>query len=473
LGLIDAAPHVNGSPPAVPKEFAQTLFHTKATLVIVPSHLMGQWPSEIKKFLGSTKTVLRINDMSSFNKLTVEDIQNADIILVNFNVLSGEKYFDRLARFAGVDAISLPKGKTGGKHFDSVYKACLSGIGKRVSQLREDCSTVFYEIEKDAERNRDLASNDEQVRLDGKKSVYKTVSEEQVKAAGPASAKAKSSTKKGQTKETPLKAAGPASAKAKSLTKKGQTKKAPTADTDPWNLRTSKVKNDVKKMACPPLEMFFWNRCVLDEFSYCCQKEDRSRVLALVLGLKSTYFWGLSGTPPHANFKDVQSLAGLLGIHLGVDDILPNESLKVKKGTNEEKQKSGLEKFQSLLEIRSMQWHERRHQIAQDFLNRFVRQNIAEIDEIEYEEHPIVMDLPPAERAIYLELENYLKSLEMNSNKALKSKKSSKGDRESRMQVCLLTMVAIFMFTLLTFSVFFIRLSAYSVGLRLSCRSFA
>jgi hypothetical protein len=415
LGLIDAAPHVNGSPPAVPKEFAQRFLHTKATLVIVPSHLMGQWPSEIKKFLGSTKTVLRINDMSSLNKLTVEDIQNADIILVNFTVLSGEKYFDRLARFAGVDTTSLRKGKTGGKHFDSVYKACLSGVARRVSQLREDCSTVFDEIEKDADRNRDLASNDEHVRLDGKKSVYKTVSEEQVKAAVPASAKTKSSTKKGQTT------------------------KAPTIDIDPWNLRTSKVKKDLTKMACPPLEMFFWNRCVLDEFSYCCQKEDRSRVLALVLGLKSTFFWGLSGTPPHANFKDVQSLAGLLGIHLGVDDILPNESLKVKRGTNEEKQKSGLEKFSSLLEIRSMQWHERRHQIAQDFLTVFVRQNIAEIDEIEYEEHPVIMDLPPAERAIYLELENYLKSLEMNSSKALKSKKSSKGDRESRMQVCFLT----------------------------------
>jgi hypothetical protein len=79
----------------------------------------------------------------------------------------------------------------------------------------------------------DLASNDEQVRLESKKSVYKTVSEEQVKAAGPASAKAKSSIKKVQKT------------------------KAPTTDIDQWNLRTSKVENDLKKMACPPLDMFF------------------------------------------------------------------------------------------------------------------------------------------------------------------------------------------------------------------------
>ena len=98
------------------------------------------------------------------------------------------------------------------------------------------------------------------------------------------------------------------------------------------------------------------------------------------------------GSLPHANFKDVQSLADLLGIHLGVDDILPNESLKIKKGSNEEKQKSGLEKFSSLLKIRLMQWHDCCHQVRQDFLNCFIQQSVAEIDEIEYEEHPIIMD---------------------------------------------------------------------------------
>lgn len=81
-----------------------------------------------------------------------------------------------------------------------------------------------------------------------------------------------------------------------------------------------------------------------------------------------------------------------------------------------------------------LKWHERRHRIGQDFLNRFVRQNIAEIDEIPFEEHECVVDLPPAERAIYLELETHLNSLEMNSKNAQKSKRKSTGDRESRMQ---------------------------------------
>ena len=81
---------VNGDPPPVPEEFAPSYFHTKATLVVVPTHLMGQWPNEIRKFLGDDKHVVVVKDMTSFNKLTVNDIMMADIVIVNFSVLSNE-----------------------------------------------------------------------------------------------------------------------------------------------------------------------------------------------------------------------------------------------------------------------------------------------------------------------------------------------------------------------------------------------
>jgi SNF2 family DNA or RNA helicase len=81
-----------------------------------------------------------------------------------------------------------------------------------------------------------------------------------------------------------------------------------------------------------------------------------------------------------------------------------------------------------------MQWHERRHRLGQAFLDRFVRQNIAEIDEIAFEEHKVYVDLPAVERAIYLELETVLESLDNKIANALKSKNKSTGDREHRMQ---------------------------------------
>ena len=55
-------------------------------------------------------------------------------------------------------------------------------------------------------------------------------------------------------------------------------------------------------------------------------------------------------------------------------------------------------------------------------------QNIAEIDEIPWSEKNVEIILPAAERAIYLELEHYLRALEMT----VKRNKKTESDREKR-----------------------------------------
>ena len=78
--------------------------------------------------------------------------------------------------------------------------------------------------------------------------------------------------------------------------------------------------------------------------------------------------------------------------------------------------------------------YETRHRMAQSFLDRFVRQNIAEIDEIPWREQMGKILLPPAERALYVELKNHLEALDMkNNHKTIKSKCKSENDREARL----------------------------------------
>ena len=160
--------------------------------------------------------------------------------------------------------------------------------------------------------------------------------------------------------------------------------------------------------------------------------KDREHVLEVVSNINCSFRWFLSGTPKHANFNDISNLAALLGVHLGIDEVLPGVKLNKKYLTNNDN--SGLESLSHYLESRSLQWHFRRHSLSQSFLDRFVRQNVAEIDEIPYSESVCMISLPAVERAIYMELETHLKSLEMNSMTAQKSKRKSTGDRESRMQ---------------------------------------
>ena len=136
LGLIDASKEII-SKMKVPEEYANSSIVTKATLVIVPQHLMGQWPSEIEKFVGDSLNVVALKTMADFNQLSVKEVVEADVVLANFTVLQSELYLERLARLGGANGGAFPSGKTGGRHFNAVYAACLSGLKELVQKLKD------------------------------------------------------------------------------------------------------------------------------------------------------------------------------------------------------------------------------------------------------------------------------------------------------------------------------------------------
>ncbi|KAJ3021731.1 hypothetical protein HKX48_007900 [Thoreauomyces humboldtii] len=191
------------------------------------------------------------------------------------------------------------------------------------------------------------------------------------------------------------------------------------ADFDPWELRSRPVKAKWTQMKHPNLEMFHFRRLVMDEFTYL-----EGRIHASLTHQSADFKWILSGTPPHEHFGQIKGIAAFLGINLGID-----EHPATKKEENAA-QATSTETFLSFREIRSPAWHARRHEVAQIFLDQFVRQNIAEIDEIPAVEHEHRVVLPAAERAIYLELEHHLQAMEMDTRRTLKTH----GDKERRLR---------------------------------------
>lgn len=108
----------------------------------------------------------------------------------------------------------------------------------------------------------------------------------------------------------------------------------------------------------------------------------------------------------------MSSIAAFLGIHLGVeDDAEGNAQLRKARA----KEQTQAEKFHAFREVHSQAWHRRRDDLAQEFLDTFVRQNIAEIDDIPTVEHVHEIKLPASEGAVYLELEHHLQALEMQA----------------------------------------------------------
>ena len=107
------------------------------------------------------------------------------------------------------------------------------------------------------------------------------------------------------------------------------------------------------KIACAHSQLYFICR-----FTYLANK-DREHVLEVVSNINCSFRWFLSGTPKHANFNDISNLAALLGVHLGIDEVLPGVKLNKKYLSSNDN--SGLESLSHYLESRSLQWHFRRH----------------------------------------------------------------------------------------------------------------
>ncbi|KAJ1554715.1 hypothetical protein HK405_004249 [Cladochytrium tenue] len=376
----------------------------KATLVLAPGHLLNQWPDEVKKFLGSSLAMIVVKDLVALKRLSIAELEKADVVVVASTIFQSAKYWGNLESFAGTGRMP-PDAKKGGRFFVTRYKQALAGISEQVERLKAGkIGDVVQAIEAGFSSSSDTDADTAKPtkRLKGRQ--YREAIERDGEAGEDSSEESEVVSKTARTKKARL---------------------GSSQLPDPWELRSSSVRNNWKQMKCILFEMIHWNRLVVDEFTYL-----KERIHAAIVHVSASNRWILSGTPPVKDFQDIKSIAVLLNVHLGVDDEANFHSNEAKK---RRKEATRVEQFHAFREIHTRAWHAHRHRLAQSFLDLFLRQNIAEIDEILSEERVVEITLPPAERAIYMELEHHLQSLDMNSKRAIKSKKDGDGDREKRM----------------------------------------
>jgi len=543
----------------------------KATLVLVPPHLANQWPSEIQKFTGSALKVEVVKTVGDLNRLSILDLQDADVVVVASSVLRSQRYYERLAQFSG-SGEGLVRAKTA-SHFAECYASAMEGVSAQAQSLKEGNTGKLWERVKEAnaklleqakcfdravrrlkgkqlldatEKAENAASTADptvQVASDGgeandaegpkKRACRAQDPQSSPEAGAPVSVRnakpqrgrsggAKAGSKLEQRLKREVadlqdsgkesggdtsdshhsdqtvshKARVPPNRDQAGLRRSGRKRSAPVpiyqppsqksdgsaaasddsdseheedeefkvqvnepdphSDSEPdeeesprkrprgtavkkadpdnggihelhdlWGLTSEAVQEDWREMLSPPLEMFQWARLVVDEFTY-LKHHDK---IAIQHGLKASCRWVLSGTPPHESFDDVKGIAAFLNIHLGCNDGTPMFT---------KKEQTKAQTFQFYRDFHTQAWHERRHRIAQSFLDRFVRQNIAEIDEIEQERHVNAVQLVPVEKAIYLELDHHLQALDMKSGRRkMWNRKGAGGDRAERLKAAL------------------------------------
>jgi site-specific DNA-cytosine methylase/SNF2 family DNA or RNA helicase len=366
-----------------------SLIGIAATLVICPPHIAKQWHSEFRACLGMNRAdsynIIVIESFSDLERLGVSSIQAAKVMIVSWSVLADDAYVAQLAAFS---AMPLPA-STKGRAYDAWLDYSAAHIGSQVEAFQRLDITEF------AEHTQGIL--DDRLTHDDFKAVVP------LKIAHGSAYQSFSTMSKA----------------AKQSKKKSSLPRAPRAS----------------KLSVPLLQMFRFNRLVVDEYHYLydSKNSDNYPACAAVKRIRAPKRWVLSGTPALANFSDINQIASFLGVKLGRNvygDGIVTTALE-KRLMNEQ---TDVEKFVSSTETMSYQWHEARHSVAQNFLDSFVRQNEPALHDIACKEELHAIELGVAHHAIYLELSQHLISQRMQIKK-LRSKSGS--DRSERLNASL------------------------------------
>lgn len=318
----------------------------KATLIVVPHHLIDQWSREIKKFLVSKYDVLEIKTVTSLRQLNIDRMTKADIILLSSSVLRGVTYYTALELFAACPA--LPRGE--GRIFDEWMSDAISGVREHVDLLVDLGSEALQQsvVAKNAilRSGEGYSKYKPSKRLKGQKlqdylaklkreARYTPPGDDFLEQQSQIPKQASRNTRK-QIKELSIGQKRKATSisngvmtdendepnkKAKSTARRNLSKPKETKTTEELGVEAEKVfclqncKNDWKRMKSPLIHMFEFNRIVIDEFTY-----SKDRNYTSILAIPARKRWILSGTPPLNDFADVKSFSPFLGITLGVDD---------------------------------------------------------------------------------------------------------------------------------------------------------
>ena len=344
------------------------LIPTRATLIVAPNTLVRQWASEIKDKLGYIQSVVIVSSPKDLDKFSIADFEKANIILVNRTVLGHADYAERLASFAAMPGPATNSGRAFSQWLAHACKA----IPEHLRILQNDGLEAF--------RNHVKSRYAELVRSEDFRAIVpsrRLVGKDYVESRGKAT-----------------KAAKPA------------LKAVPTGS-----------------VGRPLFEQFFFNRIIIDEFHQYTPRE-----YASLKALKADKRWGLSGTPALTDFYDIAQIADLLGVPLRIG----SDSTRTMAERNVRalrKEMTDFERFDAMREVPSDCMHARIHEIAQSFLDTFVRQNVMDFDEMTYDDHLVPVTLDVDHQAAYTELSQQLASQEMNIRKAKKSKTTTRDKR--------------------------------------------
>lgn len=350
-------------------EATRGLIPTKATLIVAPGHIIKQWASEIREKLAYTDGVIIVSAQRDLDKRSIKDFELARIILVDRRVLGNADYAERLANFAAMPG----PGTNSGRAFSQWLTHACKEIPEHLKILQSDGGLKALRTHVETRYAELVGSEDFRAIVPSRRLAGR----DYVEARGKTTQKVKP---------------------------------APRA------INTGSLMR-------PLFEMFFFNRIIFDEFH-----DYEPRELAALKALRADKRWGLSGTPALTDFYDIAQIASLLGVPLRIGSD-STRTMTDKNVRSLRKDMTDFEHFDAMREVPSDCMNARIQEIAQSFLDVFVRQNVMDYAEMTYDDHLVPVTLDVGHQAAYSELSQQLASQDMIIRKAKRSKTTTRGKR--------------------------------------------
>eukprot|EP00931_Biecheleriopsis_adriatica_P100154 TRINITY_DN7521_c0_g1_i1.p1 TRINITY_DN7521_c0_g1~~TRINITY_DN7521_c0_g1_i1.p1 ORF type:complete len:2134 (+),score=575.57 TRINITY_DN7521_c0_g1_i1:94-6495(+) len=320
------------APAAAMAECVDGRILSRATLVVVPANLFEQWQKEVEKFLPKDTNVVAIATFKDMKRLTIGEVRKADIVIVSLRLMVSKFYHEHLDALAGMP---------------TTYEVTLSADSRyeeaqrkwKVAQARWRQQMVFYRMGGQGvpEKNKPKDPGPEPLQADFKD----------------------------------LKQQKPFDITSKRLVERHGRLLSLAA-------RLLDTGKDIDALECPALEMFRWQRLVVDEL------HEPLRAMQDVAGLGSKEKRGLTSEGRWL-FHSLETLSADA-----------RWGLTATPATSDARQVSFLARFHRVFVPRDSDLE------AQHYLDAYVRSNELDVSHIPIKYHLLPVRHTAGERALYL-----------------------------------------------------------------------
>ncbi|KPI40212.1 uncharacterized protein AB675_11230, partial [Cyphellophora attinorum] len=406
----------------------------RATVILMPKNLIEQWYGQAVLCFEQVRDawpgkytkpadpkdifVLKISSMEELVELTIEDIDRAHILLVNYGIFDTAEYWEALKSLCGMPYVP-----------DASGRATMQWLNKAMENIKKLCedTSSFDDLDKLNDARDDLWANRDQVRAqfggwNSKKDMKKidfhgTGKAEKIMSVYP---EAQETIARPDEKLPKLPLTGTVRVVARPAKPKRSHKdpsfyeenedrkekglpiiraaarrqvKLEAAQGKP--VRPKKAKSAITIV--PLLHLFAFRRLIIDEFQYL-----NPRMAAAAMALAPESRWLLSGTPPISLVNDVDQIARLIGTSITCSsDEAVIRGFFDKAQERKVSETSYVEEFEEYSNPTSIDTVSLHQQQATQFLSKFVRRNYENQEKHVEAEILISVKPNPLELAVY------------------------------------------------------------------------